>query len=96
MCILLAIVIFGISYILKYRNYNLEKISSYECGFQPFEDSRNRFEIKFYLVAILFIIFDLEIIYLFPWSLSLDELYAEGLFAMVIFMYILTVGFIYE
>jgi len=66
MCILLAIVILGLSYILMYRNYNLEKISSYECGFQPFEDTRSRFDVKFYLVAILFIIFDIEIIYLFP------------------------------
>lgn len=96
MCILVAIVIFGLSYILKYRNYTLEKISSYECGFQPFKDSRSRFDIKFYLVAILFIIFDLEIIYLFPWSLNVDELWTEGIISMIIFLYILTIGFIYE
>lgn len=96
MCILLAIVILGLSYILMYRNYNLEKISSYECGFQPFEDTRNRFDVKFYLVAILFIIFDIEIIYLFPWALCLDELNIEGVFSMIIFLYILTIGFIYE
>jgi NADH-quinone oxidoreductase subunit A len=63
---LIAIAIFGLSYILIKRNYNLEKVSAYECGFQAFEDTRNRFDVKFYLVAILFIIFDLEIIYLFP------------------------------
>ena len=96
MCILLAIVIFGASYVLKYRNYNLEKISSYECGFQPFEDSRSRFDVKFYLVAILFIIFDIEIIYLFPWGLCLDELYLEGVLSMIFFLSILTIGFIYE
>jgi NADH:ubiquinone oxidoreductase subunit 3 (subunit A) len=62
----LALIIFGLSIILMYRNYNIEKVSAYECGFQPFEDARNRFDVKFYLVAILFIIFDIEIIYLFP------------------------------
>lgn len=92
----MAIVIFGLSYILKYRNYNLEKISSYECGFQPFKDTRSRFDVKFYLVAILFIIFDLEIIYLFPWSLNLDELFIDGIISMIIFLYILTIGFVYE
>lgn len=96
MCILLAIVIISLSYILMYRNYNLEKISSYECGFQPFEDTRSRFDVKFYLVAILFIIFDIEIIYLFPWALCLDELNLEGITSMIIFIYILTIGFIYE
>ncbi len=96
MCILLALVIIGLSYILMYRNYNLEKISSYECGFQPFEDTRSRFDVKFYLVAILFIIFDIEIIYLFPWGLSIDEINMEGVVSMIVFIYILTIGFLYE
>ena len=69
-CVILALVILGASYIIKSKNYNWEKISSYECGFQPFEDTRSRFDVKFYLVAILFIIFDLEIAYLFPCSLK--------------------------
>ena len=93
---LLTIAIFCLSFILKQRNYNIEKVSPYECGFQPFEDTRNRFEVKFYLVAILFIIFDIEIIFLFPWALNIDELFLEGIVGMNIFIYILTIGFIYE
>lgn len=95
-CFLLAIVIFNVSYIAKAKNYNWEKISSYECGFQPFEDTRSRFDVKFYLVAILFIIFDLEIAYLFPWSLCIEEMNIEGVISMIIFLLILTIGFIYE
>jgi len=95
-CIILAFIILSISYIIKAKNYNWEKISAYECGFQSFEDSRHRFDVKFYLVAILFIIFDLEIAYLFPWGLSMDELNLEGIISMIIFLFILTVGFIYE
>ena len=95
-CLLLAIIILGLSYIIKTKNYNWEKISAYECGFQSFEDSRHRFDVKFYLVAILFIIFDLEIAYLFPWGLSMDELNLEGIISMIIFLFILTIGFIYE
>ena len=92
-CVILALVILGASYIIKSKNYNWEKISSYECGFQPFEDTRSRFDVKFYLVAILFIIFDLEIAYLFPWSLCLDELNLEGVVSMIIFLFILTICF---
>jgi len=95
-CLVLAIIILGLSYIIKTKNYNWEKISAYECGFQSFEDSRQRFDVKFYLVAILFIIFDLEIAYLFPWGLAMDELNLEGIISMIIFLLILTVGFIYE
>jgi NADH:ubiquinone oxidoreductase subunit 3 (subunit A) len=96
MCVLLAFLILGLSFIVKNRNYNLEKISSYECGFQPFEDTRSRFDVKFYLVAILFIIFDIEIIYLLPWALCLDELGEEGVISMIIFLFVLTIGFFYE
>lgn len=94
--ITLVLIIFGLSIILMYRNYNMEKVSAYECGFQPFEDTRNRFDVKFYLVAILFIIFDIEIIYLFPWALGIDEIFFEGIISMILFIYILTIGFIYE
>ena len=73
-----------------------EKLSSYECGFNPFSDSRNEFAIKFYLIAILFIIFDLEISFLFPFILCLDLIGNIGIFAMFIFLFILTIGFIYE
>jgi NADH:ubiquinone oxidoreductase subunit 3 (subunit A) len=95
-CVALAIIILGLSYIVKSKNYNWEKTSAYECGFQPFEDTRSRFDVKFYLVAILFIIFDLEIAYLFPWSLCLYELSIEGIISMIIFLFVLTIGFVYE
>ena len=73
-----------------------EKLSSYECGFEPFEDSRIKFDVRYYLVAILFIIFDLEIAFLFPWAVSLDTIGGFGLIAMAIFLALLVVGFIYE
>ena len=73
-----------------------EKLSPYECGFEPFEDSRSKFDVRYYLVAILFIIFDLEIAFLFPWAVSLDVVGGFGLIAMGIFLALLVVGFIYE
>ncbi len=73
-----------------------EKLSPYECGFEPFEDSRSKFDVRYYLVAILFIIFDLEIAFLFPWAVSLDTVGGFGLIAMGIFLAVLVVGFIYE
>jgi NADH-quinone oxidoreductase subunit A len=73
-----------------------EKISTYECGFEPFEDSRMRFDVRYYLVAILFIVFDLEIAFLFPWAVSLRETGHYGLVVMGVFLAILVVGFIYE
>ena len=73
-----------------------EKLSAYECGFEPFNDSRMEFDIRFYLVAILFIIFDLEIAFLFPWAISLGEIGLYGFCSMMLFLFILTVGFIYE
>ncbi|MEM7072954.1 MAG: NADH-quinone oxidoreductase subunit A [Pseudomonadota bacterium] len=73
-----------------------EKLSPYECGFEPFEDARTRFDVRFYLVTLLFIIFDLEIAFLFPWAVSLGEIGVFGFVSMMIFLGILTVGFIYE
>ena len=73
-----------------------QKLSPYECGFEPFEDSRIKFDVRYYLVAILFIIFDLEIAFLFPWAVSLDSIGGFGLVAMAIFRALLVVGFIYE
>ena len=73
-----------------------EKNSPYECGFEAFEDSRMKFDVRFYLVAILFIIFDLEIAFLFPWAVALNEIGMFGFMAMVIFLAILVIGFIYE
>ncbi len=73
-----------------------EKLSAYECGFEAFSDSRMEFDVRFYLVAILFIIFDLEIAFLFPWAISLGSLGALGFWSMMIFLAVLTIGFIYE
>ena len=73
-----------------------EKLSPYECGFEAFEDSRMKFDVRYYLVAILFIIFDLEIAFLFPWAVSLDTIGKFGLISMAIFLAVLVVGFIYE
>ena len=75
---------------------DVEKLSAYECGFEAFEDSRRKFDVRYYLVAILFILFDLEIAFLFPWAVALDAIGAAGLVAMGIFLAILVVGFIYE
>jgi NADH:ubiquinone oxidoreductase subunit 3 (subunit A) len=92
----LACVIFGLSYLVSTHAADAEKLSSYECGFDPYEDSRNTFDIRFYLVAILFIIFDLEVSFLFPWSLVLGKISVFGFWTMAIFLLILTVGFVYE
>ena len=73
-----------------------EKLSAYECGFEPFEDARVKFDVRFYLVAILFIIFDLEVAFLFPWAISLSLIGLVGYLSMMIFLLILTVGFVYE
>lgn len=93
---LIVTILFFISYFLMQRNIDIEKMSAYECGFDPFEESLGRFDIKFYLVAILFLIFDLEIVFLFPWSVMF---YCLGMFSFWIiffFLFILILGFIYE
>jgi len=73
-----------------------EKLSAYECGFDAFGDARGKFDVRFYLVAILFIIFDLEVAFLFPWAVSLGNIGVDGFWSMMIFLFILTIGFIYE
>jgi NADH-quinone oxidoreductase subunit A len=73
-----------------------EKLSPYECGFEPFGDSRMKFDVRFYLVSILFIIFDLEVAFLFPWAISLGKIGVLGFWSMMIFLFTLTIGFIYE
>jgi len=82
--------------ILGPRRPNPEKLSPYECGFESFEDARMKFDVRFYLVAILFIIFDLEIAFLFPWAVALETVGMTGLIAMGVFLAVLVVGFIYE
>jgi NADH:ubiquinone oxidoreductase subunit 3 (subunit A) len=94
--IVLGIFILGLSYLLISQKPDLEKLSSYECGFDPFGDARNPFNIHFYLVGILFIIFDLEITYLFPWAATLEQTGSFGFWSMSFFLILLTIGFIYE
>jgi len=86
----------GIGFVLGPNKPDSEKLSPYECGFEAFEDARMKFDVRYYLVAILFIIFDLEIAFLFPWAVVLDEIGMVGYIAMVIFLGILVIGFIYE
>ena len=85
-----------LNFVLSPKNPDPEKLSTYECGFEPFQDSRMEFDVRFYLVAILFIIFDLEIAFLFPWAISLGSIGILGFTSMMIFLFILTIGFIYE
>ena len=92
----LALIIVVASLILARQKPDSEKLSPYECGFDPFEDSRVRFDVRFYLVAILFIIFDLEVAFLFPWAVSLGDVGVYGFWSMIVFLAVLTVGFIYE
>jgi NADH-quinone oxidoreductase subunit A len=92
----LAGVIVLASYLVAPRRPDVEKLSAYECGFDPFEDSRSKFDVRFYLVAILFIIFDLEVAFLFPWAVALDDIGMFGFWSMMIFLAVLTIGFAYE
>ena len=86
----------SLSFILSPKKPSDEKLSPYECGFEPFDDARTKFDIRFYLVALLFIIFDLEVTFLFPWAISLKDIGIFGYASMMIFLIILTIGFIYE
>ncbi len=85
-----------LNFIFSPKNPDPEKLSAYECGFEAFGDSRMEFDVRFYLVAILFIIFDLEIAFLFPWAVSLGSIGALGFWSMMIFLFVLTIGFVYE
>jgi len=92
----LGLVLVSLGFLCGPRRPDAEKLSAYECGFEAFEDSRLKFDVRYYLVAILFIIFDLEIAFLFPWAVSLDSIGLFGLISMGVFLAILVVGFIYE
>ena len=85
-----------LNFLFSPNNPDPEKLSAYECGFEAFGDSRMEFDVRFYLVAILFIIFDLEIAFLFPWAISLGNLGTLGFWSMIIFLFVLTIGFVYE
>ena len=92
----MAVAAVAASYIIARQRPDAEKISAYECGFEAFDDARSQFDVRFYLVAILFIIFDLEIAFLFPWAISLGAIGMLGFWSMVVFLAVLTVGFVYE
>lgn len=94
--ITLSLALLLVSHLRSKRSPDPEKLSPYECGFNAFEDTRHRFDVRFYLVAILFIIFDLEIAFLFPWAITLGKIGLFGFWSMVSFLSILTIGFIYE
>ncbi|MEE9455081.1 MAG: NADH-quinone oxidoreductase subunit A [Paracoccaceae bacterium] len=96
LAIALAIILSISAVIVAVRNPDPEKTSTYECGFNPFDDSRMRFDVRFYLVAILFIIFDLEIAFLFPWAVAFKDVGLFGFWSMIVFLGVLTVGFAYE
>ncbi len=92
---ILALIIVNLSYFLAIQNPETEKLSSYECGFEPYEDARNIFDVKFYIVAILFIIFDIETMFLLPWSITVSQLNILGFWSMVDFIIELGIGFVY-
>ena len=92
----LGVILLSVGTLLAPNRPNPEKLSPYECGFEAFEDARMKFDVRYYLVAILFILFDLEIAFLFPWAVVLQDIGFEGFVAMMIFLGILVVGFIYE
>ena len=94
--VIVGAVLLGVGTLLSPNRPDAEKLSPYECGFEAFEDARMKFDVRYYLVAILFILFDLEIAFLFPWAVALREIGPAGFWAMMIFLLILVVGFAYE
>jgi NADH-quinone oxidoreductase subunit A len=96
MSVILSSIIFFLSFFLSLKLDDTEKLTAYECGFNPFGDSRVEFDVKFYIVAILFLIFDLEISFLFPFIVYLDYATVLGFYCMLFFLFVLTVGFVYE
>lgn len=92
----LGLVLLALGQLLSPKRPEAEKASPYECGFEAFEDARMRFDVRYYLIAILFIVFDLEIAFLFPWALVFDEIGVSALIAMAVFLGILVIGFVYE
>ena len=93
---ILGVVLLALGFLFGPSRPDPEKLSAYECGFEAFEDSRMKFDVRYYLVAILFIVFDLEIAFLFPWAVALDTVGVVGLAAMGVFLLVLVVGFVYE
>jgi NADH-quinone oxidoreductase subunit A len=96
LAIVLSVLMVAASLIIARQKPDTEKLSAYECGFEAFDDARRKFDVRFYLVAILFIIFDLEVAFLFPWAVSLGQIGMFGFWSMVAFLGVLTIGFVYE
>lgn len=92
----IGLVLLAAAFLVAYKQPDPEKLSAYECGFNAFDDARMKFDVRFYLVAILFIIFDLEVTFLFPWAVAFREIGQFGFWSMMVFLGVLTVGFIYE
>jgi NADH-quinone oxidoreductase subunit A len=92
----ISLALLTVAFIVAYKQPDPEKLSAYECGFNAFDDARMKFDIRFYLVAILFIIFDLEVSFLFPWAVAFGQLGGYGFWSMMLFLAVLTIGFIYE
>lgn len=92
----LVLILFIVAFVLSQRNTVVEKVASYECGFEPFGDTRDLFNVQFYIVAILFMLFDLEIAFIFPWAVYFSFIGFIGLFTMMLFLILLIVGFIFE
>ncbi len=96
LAVVISAVMLGASYLVVTQHPYAEKTSAYECGFEAFDDARHKFDVRFYLVAILFIIFDLEVAFLFPWAISLEKIGVFGFWSMMVFLAVLTIGFVYE
>ena len=92
----IGVALLVIPFIVAYKNPDAEKLTAYECGFNAFDDARMRFDVRFYLVAILFIIFDLEVAFLFPWAVAFGDIGLYGFWSMLAFLAVLTIGFVYE
>jgi NADH-quinone oxidoreductase subunit A len=94
--LLIGLALMAAPFLVAVRNPDPEKVSAYECGFNAFDDARMKFDVRFYLVSILFIIFDLEVAFLFPWAVAFKQVGAFGFWSMMLFLAVLTIGFIYE
>ena len=92
----IVFVLLTLSYLVSPKKINVEKLSAYECGFEPFDESKKSFDIQFYIVGVLFLIFDLEVAYLFPWAVNLNSIGIFGFWTMIMFYFLINIGFIYE
>ena len=94
--LVIGLALLVVPFLVAYKSPDPEKLSAYECGFNAFDDARMKFDVRFYLVSLLFIIFDLEVAFLFPWAVAFKEVGAFGFWSMMLFLAVLTIGFVYE